>query len=181
MLDQITAEIPAMLDFLYYRDIFHPKVSRLWFKKDWFITEQLKVILQTTKNRLDKVIEEIIKDMFLNFKLNEMKLDLKWLVKEVNMQSKFKHDVNEVRDYLKKRKGMKPLPSAKIRIPIGFETNPQTQELDIAWFNTRSRAYLFKVDEWLSEEELKELEEKEEESQKEPTKKLKYEVENAPF
>jgi hypothetical protein len=156
---KLRAEIPAWLHFLHHRETHHPRQSRLWFRPEDFITEQFKVIVNATKNRLEHTVEEFIKEMFLMYRLGSLKLSVKWLVKAINETSKYRIDEKDMREYLKTARGMVPSPqNARIRIPLAMEDveyqDGRTPEIT-AWHYENARFYRFEVTDWLNEDELK--------------------------
>lgn len=146
-------EIPAMLHFLRDRSIFHPRVSRLWFKPEWFITDQMRVIVETTKNRVDRVFEDWIADQFLLFKLPVLRYPMNFLTEVFNdpKNSKYKIDAIELKAYLLERKGLKAESTQRIKRPTGFNVDGLVQY----WEGT-ARPIVFKAEDWLNEDQIEE-------------------------
>ncbi len=147
MEEKMMKEIPAVLHFLRERSIFHPRVSRLWFKPDWFITEQMRVIVETTKNRIDRVFEEWIVEQFLLYKLPVLRLPLGYLTEVFNdaKNSKYKIDAIELKAYLTERKGLEVQDTQRIKRPNGFDPDGNIVYLDYI-----ARPLIFRVEQWLS-------------------------------
>jgi hypothetical protein len=159
MPDKLRAEIPAWLHFLHHREPHHPRKSRLWFEPEHFITEQFRIVVNATKNRLEHTVEEFIKEMFLMYRQGSMKLSIKWLAKSINDTSKYRVDEQDLRNYLKSARNMVPsAQNARIRIPLAMEDveypDGRTPEI-VAWHTEQARYYRFNVQDWLSEDELK--------------------------
>jgi hypothetical protein len=159
MPEKLRKEIPAWLHWLHHREPHHPRKSRLWFEPEHFITEQFKIVVNATKNRLEHTVEEFIKDMFLMYRLGTMKISVKWLAKAINETSKYRVDEQDLRNYLKTARNMVPsAQNARIRIPLAMEDTEyfdgRTPEIT-AWHNENARFYRFEVTDWLNEEELK--------------------------
>lgn len=151
---KMMAEIPAMLHFLRTREIHHPKVDRLWFKPEWFITDQMRVIVETTKNRVDRVFEDWITDQFLLYKLPVLRYSMNYLTEVFNdpKNSKYKIDAIELKAYLLERKGLKAGPPSRIKRPTGFNVDGVIQ-----YWEGIARPITFRAEEWLTEEQIQEL------------------------
>jgi hypothetical protein len=141
-------EIPAWLHFLSTRTVFHPNESRAWFSPKYIETEQLKVIQQNTKSYQDKVVEEFIMDQFFKYGLLEIKYHLPDLVEMVNKTAKYKIDGINLKKYLKKR-GIMPGDPERFKTPTSIDEGGT-----IYYQSNKQRYYLFKVEEWLTEENL---------------------------
>lgn len=154
-------EVEAFLHFLKTRPIHHPRVDRLWFKPEWFITEQQKLIEQTTKNRIDRVFEDWIREQFLLYKLPVLRYSLKYLTEVFNDQknSKYKLDAIELKAYLEK-KGLKADVPQRLKIPVGFSIPEDGNTLintKIIFNMQLGRPYKFVAQEWLNEQQLEEF------------------------
>ncbi|QCR23099.1 DUF5906 domain-containing protein [Pontibacter sp. SGAir0037] len=154
---KLKEEIPAWLHFLKHRKVFHPKADRLWFKPEWFITDQFKKIVETTKNRLDATVEEYIKEKFLMYKLPVLKIHLKFLLKDINEMSKYKFDEKELKYYLKEKRGMEAHKVQRIQIPVSIDMEGNFGEPTITYHQDTQRAYEFRYEDWLSEEDIEEF------------------------
>lgn len=171
---KLKKEIPAFLHFIANRSVAHDKTDRLWFSPDQFETEQFRIIVETTKNRLDRVFEDWIKDQFLTFKLPVLKYSISHLVEVLNdpKMSKYKVDTIELKTYLKDKRKLKPKDPRDIKIPIGWN-NADSMAPGVAptiyYKDEKARAYQFVVQEWLNEEELEEFNRKESDDTDEST------------
>lgn len=157
---KLKAEIEAFLYFLHNREVFHPKSDRLWFKAEWFITEQHQIIVEATKNRLDRVFEQWISDQFLLYKLPVLRYPLNYLVEALNdfKTSKYKIDGIELKAYLTKRK-LKAEPTMRVKIPVSFgpkDPADPSSEIEMKYHNPVARPFVFNVAEWLNEEQMEE-------------------------
>lgn len=156
LLLKLREEVPAFLHLIRNREIFHPKSDRLWFKDEWFYTEQLRIIQETTKNRIDRVFEEWIREQFLLYKLPKLKYSLKRLTEILNDQktSKYKIDAIDIKSCLEKR-GLTPQRPQRVKIPTGFDVdNPMGPTILFSQFI--ERPYEFSPEDWLSPEEMEE-------------------------
>ena len=140
-------EIPAFLNFLRTRDIFHPREDRLWFKTEYFITDQFQSIVDNTKNYLEKEVTEFISEMFYVYKQSSMKIDINWLVKQINQDAKWKIGKIELKKFLKEKKKMVPLSSCRVNIPYGYQDDDTT----INFLKYMGRPYEFISQDWIDE------------------------------
>lgn len=149
--EKIMKEVPAMIHFLKDRQIFHPQADRLWFREEWFITEQMRVIVEATKNRVDRVFEDWICEQFLLYKLPVLRYPMKHLTEVFNdpKNSKYKIDAIELKAYLEERKKLKLGEPARTKLPTGFNVDGVIQYAEYM-----ARHFTFKVEDWLSAEQM---------------------------
>lgn len=159
---KMKSEAEAFLHFLMNRQIFHPREDRLWFQPDYFITDQFRIIVETTKNRVDRVFEDWIQEQFLLFKLPVLRFSQKYLTEVFNdpKNSKYKIDSIELKNYLERKKMTIGVPQ-RIKIPIGFnmpasELDPLSSKL-ISFREEMARPYTFHADAWLSQAQMEEF------------------------
>lgn len=146
---QMKEEIPAWLHFLSNRKIFHPKIGRAWFDPKHIVTEQMKIIIENTRNRVERVVDGLIVEMFQTYKCWSFRMDLKAIQETIKMNglSKYAIDELEIKKFLKDRKKMVPNPPGRIRYPDGFE-----EDGTVRWNKARTaRFFQFKAEDWLKE------------------------------
>lgn len=147
----LKTEIPAWLHYLSQRKVHHEKQGRAWFHPDHLVTDQLRIIIDKTRNRLDKVVEEVMQDMFSTYKVNRILIDVKRLVEIINREgySKYKIDVQDVKNYLKDKRKMMPGAPQRVMYPLGFIEGVSGQD-EINWNKSyTARCYEFLVQDWL--------------------------------
>lgn len=153
-------EAPAFLHWIFNRNVFHPRASRLWFDPDWIITEQFKLIVETTKNRVDRVFEDWIQEQFLLYRLPVLRYSQKHLTEVFNdpKNSKYKIDSIEMKAYLERR-GLKPEVPQRIKVPVGFDMPEEGSLLKpkILYREEMGRPYKFIAEEWLSPQQLEQF------------------------
>lgn len=157
-LEKLESEIPYFLYYLNNRKIFHPKESRAWFNHKYIRTEQYEIIIDNTKSRLEQDIEDYVKDYLLTFQSNELKIDAKILTQKVNENAKYKHSKSEIVRFLKNEKEM--IPGKVQRYELYESLNPDlSDEENYTLLTTKymGRVYIFRAENWLNEEELKNL------------------------
>lgn len=148
--NKMKAEAEAWLYFLQHRPIFHKRVDRLWFSPDDFITEQFKIIVEATKNRVDRVFEDWIQEQFMLYRLPVLRFSQKFLTEVFNdpKNSKYKIDSIELKAYLE-RKGLKIEVPQRIKVPVGFDMGDKLVAHKILYREEMGRPYKFVADQWL--------------------------------
>ncbi len=156
--NKMKAEAEAWLYFLKNRPIFHQRVDRLWFSPDDFITEQFKIIVEATKNRVDRVFEDWIQEQFMLYRLPVLRFSQKFLTEIFNdpKNSKYKIDSIELKAYLE-RKGLKIEVPQRIKVPVGFDMGDFLNTPKILYREEMGRPYKFTSDKWLRAEQLEEF------------------------
>lgn len=145
--EKMRSEIPSFLDFLQHRSVFHPKIDRAWFDSEHFFTEQMRIIVENTRNYLDRVVDDYVVEMFLYYDLAEITMPLEMLVDFINRQNKYKLDKLQVKKYLKEKKGMTAEEKPKhISFPTGY-TDTEIPALLMA--SGTYRYYIFRREKWL--------------------------------
>lgn len=160
MVPKLKGEVEAFIHYLQTRQIFHPRKDRLWFKPEWFITEQFRIIVETTKNRFDRVFEDWIQEQFLTYKMPVLRYALRHLTEAFNQNSKYRMDAIDCKNYLHKR-DMKPEPPQRVKVPTGFDLPEEGSVFGgpKILFSQSSicRPYVFRAEEWLTEEQMEEF------------------------
>ncbi|MEO1654425.1 MAG: primase-helicase family protein, partial [Bacteroidota bacterium] len=105
---ELCREIPAFLYFLENRDLVYPRVSRLWFDPAVYQTEARQKIIQNTKPKYQRIIDNFIEECFQSFEVDELKFTPKDIWDQVRDYYRF-IDQYKVRDYLRQERGMCPL------------------------------------------------------------------------
>lgn len=161
---KLRSEIPAWLHFLERRRVVHPREDRLWFKEKYFITDQFREIVKNTKTRIEKNIDDLIKDFFVTYRVSELKLSQKTLVEMINDRSKYKTDAQEIKNYLQKKLGMALMNPERICYPIGFKDEDESfvegKSDPLQWSEKKyERYYRFDIDKWVDAEDFSSQEE----------------------
>lgn len=155
LVEKLKEEIPAWVHYLSHRKIHHPKVDRLWFDPKDFETEQQRLIVQTTKARLDAVVENYIKDVFLTYKVTELKITRRTLLRFLNNPevSKYRIDEKELKRYLEQKKGMEYCSPQRCKIPLAIKSISPMGVAEIDYLEEVTRHYHFVPEQWLDEKE----------------------------
>jgi len=80
LLEELEKELPYFMFFLNKRALKTKKQTRMWFTKDQIETEALEKLVKGNKTYLNKEIEEILKDDFIKFEVDELQYSLGDLV-----------------------------------------------------------------------------------------------------
>lgn len=156
--NKMRVEAEAFVHFIHSRNIFHPRTDRLWFKPEHFITEQFKIIVETTKSRVDRVFEDWIQEQFLLFRWPVIRYTQKHLTEIFNdsKNSKYKIDAIEMKAYLE-RKGLKIEVPQRHKIPIGFDMGDHLSGTTVITREEMGRPYKFIAEEWLNAKQMDEF------------------------
>ncbi len=153
--EKLKREIPAWVQYLSNRKIFHEKVDRLWFDPKDFETEQMRKIIQVTKARLDAVVDNWVKDMFLTYKVDEIRINRKTMLGFLNSPdvSKYKIDEKELKYFLEEKRKLKYYGAARCEIPLELEIWANEPKPRIKMKNEIQRHYKLRPEDWLTDEE----------------------------
>jgi hypothetical protein len=155
---KLMEEIPYYLHYIATRKVFHPKVDRLWFDPKDFETEQMRRIIEVTKSRIDAVVENWIKDLFLTYKEPTLRINRKTMLKYLNdpAVSKYKIDEKDLKYFLEDKKGLAYQSPGRCRLPIAITGYDTSNIPKITYFDETQRHYLFRPEEWLKPAEYEE-------------------------
>lgn len=153
---KLMEEIPFYLNYIANRKIFHPKVDRLWFSPKDFETEQMRKIIEVTKSRLEAVVENWIKDQFLTYKIPELRICRKTMLRYLNSPevSKYKIDEKELKYFLEEKKKLRYQNAYRCKIPLNLIVNGDS--ISVNYLEEVQRHYHFKPEDWLNDAEWKE-------------------------
>lgn len=149
--DTMRGEIGAWLHFLQTRAMVHENEGRAHFNPEHLKTEQLQIIIDKTRNRVDRVVDEFVNDKlrtYYPFGCTEFKIDLKGLSDTLNKEgwTKYKIDTTDLKNYLQEKRKMQAGKPERTRMPV----NVSDQDNVIVYDNTRiARCYTFTYDEWV--------------------------------
>ncbi len=155
MMEKIKAEIPAWLDYLAKRKVFHQKKTRIWFDDKLIMTEQYHKIIQMTKDHFEQTFEEWIKEQFITYGCAVLRYSMKDILEAMNDPKvvKYKTDGKKVLYYLEEKRKMQKI-KGRYQIPIGFDRDMNSDFTDrVNYKKENGRYYEFNVKEWLNEAE----------------------------
>ena len=149
-------EVPAFLFFLNNRKISVPKTGRAWFHPDLLETEALKRLRLASKSTAEKEITGYIHNMFMEFGVGEIMMTIENL-KERTVKNKYEDNyiARILKDNIKVDKSEKV---TRYKIPR-WTTDPvdETQIMRHDDPMAPGRPYIFKIDNFLTEDEQKQI------------------------
>ncbi len=157
---KMKGEAEAWLHFLFNRQIFHPRKDRLWFNPEHFITDQYRVIVESTKNRLDRIFEEWLREQFFMFRLPILKYSLGYLTKVFNDNNvnKYKVDKLDLRNYLIQKNVKYDKKVQRFKMPshvnVFDELSDKVDSITFKEPDNPTFPYIFEIEKWLTEEEI---------------------------
>lgn len=159
---KLMAEMPAWLHYVQNRTVFHPREDRLWFKAESFITEQFRIIVETTKNRMDRVFEDWIREQFTLYRLSTLRYSMSHLAEAMNdsKNNKYKVDKIELRAYLQARNVEYDKRPQRFKVPKGLdipEGDPGREIRVMMEDCNPTTPYIFRIEQWLSVEDVEKL------------------------
>lgn len=148
--NKMRSEIPCWLNYIKNRKIVHPKEGRAWFKPEYIMTDQLRVIIEHTRNYLDKVVDDYIEDMFKTYQVAEIKISMNYLTDMINKSGvKYRVDKISVMKYLKEKKKLTLSEKPEyISTPCDFSE----EGMSIIYFKQTARYVTLKREIWLKNE-----------------------------
>jgi len=84
LLEVLKMELPQFINFIDSRKISSPRKTRMWFTKEQIYTSALTVLMNGNKTYINKELEQIISDEFLQFDTEELKYSVGDLVDKLS-------------------------------------------------------------------------------------------------
>ncbi|MGY0391945.1 primase-helicase family protein [Bizionia sp. KMM 8389] len=121
LLDSLKEEIPHFINYINNREISCPRKTRMWFTKEQIHTHALEVLMNGSKTFLNKELDQILSDEFLQFDKEELKYSVGDLVEKLS-----KHNIRtssfKISDLIKKRYKIEPKNSTYKKYHISYST-----------------------------------------------------------
>ncbi|NOZ36019.1 MAG: hypothetical protein GXO80_12065 [Chlorobi bacterium] len=162
LLEDMQNEIPAFLDFLDKRKMYTERKSRAWFNPAIIRTEALQKVIEASKPKIVRELENSLKEMFMQFRKEEIYLSVKD-IKELFFEKSYRTDNDYIIRTLKKdfpkvkqyRNKEGKITTKRYKIPFWQQTvNPDGEEVfEIAYKSAIGHPYVFKAEEFLNIEE----------------------------
>ncbi|AUS04403.1 DUF5906 domain-containing protein [Pseudotamlana carrageenivorans] len=153
-------EIPAFLDFLANRKIFHKRSDRFWFDTQDILTDHFHVLKDATKSPLEKAIEDTIKEMFFRFDtLDTIKMHPEYLLEKINKNRSRKFQLPELKNKLKNVFKLETYKQNRFKIPVRWAIVVGSTEEEIIYNDHRRRYNIYHKSDWLNASELVPVEE----------------------
>lgn len=157
---KMEAEMPAWVHFISTREVYHQRKSRLWFQSELIITDQFRKIVENTRNRIDRVFEDWMREQFRLYRLPYIKYGINQLVQVFNDMNtnKYKVDKIELRYYLERRGVQSEKKAQRFRTPTGVDwPDLNTAGSITTKENDPTFPYRFHIGDWLPQEEIDSL------------------------
>jgi len=162
LLDDMQNEIPAFLDFLEKRKMYTERKSRAWFNPAKIKTEALQKVIEASKPKIVRELENNLKEMFMQFRQQEIYLSVKD-IKELFFEKSYRTDNDYIIRTLKKefskvkqyRNKEEKITTKRYKIPFWQQTiNPAGEEIfEIAFKSAIGHPYVFRAVDFLTKEE----------------------------
>lgn len=154
MLDKLTAEVPAFLEFLKARKVKYPKKSRHWFDHRLLDNKALETVRNASKSWLYKEVHSFMTELFFDCKWHSLYFNVTELMELINRNNGAKFRQAEIRRVLNDE--------FKITAKWQRAAHPKkvNEWLDSStreFYNKEGRLYHFKAEEFLNAIELAEL------------------------
>ena len=153
--DKLLAEIPAFLYFLKNRPMYYKEATRLWFEVEDYDTPAHRAVQERTELGLVKHVKDVVKQQFFYQHCDKIRLSLAWIYTLVSEQYKFA-DKQKIAEYLHDR-GLSPSTATNFTIARGFDASN--------WTGAKDRCYTLLAADWMTEDEIAEMNRKEEENE----------------
>lgn len=149
---KLQKEIPAFLWFLKNRALYYKESSRLWFEVEDYDTPAHRAVQERTELGLVKHVKDVVKTQFFYQHCDKLRLSLAVVYQLVADQYKFA-DKQKIAEYLHDR-GLTPSTATNFCVAYGYETDN--------WQYRKDRCYTFLASDWMTEDEIQDMNRKEE-------------------
>jgi hypothetical protein len=155
MMADLDAEAPAFLHFLRNRTMRYPEaISRMWFPKAALETEALKKVVEASKSTIEKGIDSILTELFMESREAELKMTAKVLFQKLQAEGYKSFQKNYLEDVLKKKYQL--LPGRSLHYEY-YEWKYMQDELTLVPVKDKGRYYTFNVANFLNQDLIQEL------------------------
>ena len=139
LLESLKEELPHFLLFINHRKISSPRQTRMWFTKEQIYTEALKVLMNGNKTFINKELEQILSDEFLQFETEELKYSLGDLIEKLS-RNNIRTSTFKISELLQKMYQLESKNSTYIKHHMSYtiENKPFVEET-----NHKGRHYTF--------------------------------------
>ena len=152
MADRMVKEIPAFLWFLKNRQMYYPEKTRLWFEVEDYDTPAHRAVQERTELGLVKHVKDVVKTQFFRQHCDKIRISLGWIYQLVEHQYKFA-DKQKIAEYLHDR-GLTPSTATNFFVAHGYDPAD--------WGQYKDRCYTFLASDWMTQEEIDDMNRKEE-------------------
>lgn len=147
MQGKMVKEIPAFLWFLKHRQLYYQEKTRLWFEVEDYDTPAHRAVQERTELGLVKHVKDVVKTQFFYQSTDKIKLSLAKIYELVAAQYKFA-DKQKIAEYLHDR-GLSASTATNFIMAYGYDHE--------VWQYLKDRCYTFLAADWLTPDEIQEL------------------------
>jgi DNA primase catalytic core len=184
MKSKLISEIPYFRYYLKKRTIQHKNETRLWFKLADYETKALNAIKESSMSPTIVLISELIRAIFLKTNLTEFKLSSKHLADYMNAYHKSKnYTMNWLTGSLKNENILSSKHATNFLYPL---MRVYFDDWEYEMKSEKARYFNFKIEDYLSVEEMKltsadeKTDEKSDEKSEEVSEDLNRKIQNLP-
>ncbi|GHU85379.1 hypothetical protein FACS1894153_0480 [Bacteroidia bacterium] len=153
MMNELIEEIPAFLFFLNARKMHTQHESRMWFNEDLLITDALIKLRDANRPRIERVITQKIKDLFLDSGEQILMLPMRYI--KDNLLKNPKEDENYIRSVLENNMNVYRYKNKEGKYDSIYANIPNYDfEGEIQISRERCRPYIFEREKFITPEEL---------------------------
>lgn len=145
-------EIPAFLWFLRHRQMYYPEKTRLWFEVEDYDTPAHRAVQERTELGLVKHVKDVVKTQFFRQHCDKIRLSLAIIYQLVADQYKFA-DKQKIAEYLHDR-GLNASTATNFIVAYTYDS--------AEWRGYKDRCYTFLASDWMTEDEIADMNRKEE-------------------
>lgn len=150
--EKMLKEIPAFLWFLRHRQMYYPERTRLWFEVEDYDTPAHRAVQERTELGLVKHVKDVVKTQFFRQHCDKIRLSLAVIYQLVADQYKFA-DKQKIAEYLHDR-GLNASTATNFFVAYSYDS--------AEWRGYKDRCYTFLASDWMTEEEIQDMNRKEE-------------------
>lgn len=132
-------ELPHFIHHIHNRKISCPRKTRMWFTTEQIYTPALDVLMNGNKTYVNKELEQILTDEFLQFDTNELKYSSGDLVEKLSKYN-IRTTTSRISEVIRKTYHLEPKNSTYMKFHISYSTanKPIVEET-----NHKGRHYTF--------------------------------------
>ncbi|WP_282068243.1 primase-helicase family protein [Olleya namhaensis] len=121
LLETLQDELPHFIHFITNRKIVSPRKTRMWFTKEQIYTRALAVLMNGNKTFINKEMEQILSDEFLQFDKEELKYSVGDLVDKLS-KNNIRTSSFKISEAIKNLYQLEPKNSTYTKYHMSFST-----------------------------------------------------------
>jgi hypothetical protein len=121
LLNGLKKELPHFIYFINNRSIISPRKTRMWFTQEQIYTHALEVLMNGNKTFINKELEQILSDEFVQFDTEELKYSVGDLVDKLS-KNNIRTGSHKISELLKNKYQLEPKNSTYVKFHISYST-----------------------------------------------------------